>query len=320
MTENQQIGDEAVFINYYVHFQLLVSKYTATKQLIYSLLQNSLSVYTCHPEKIRIENAKFPLYKGRDEKRILYITGIALRLEKSQNQKAVEIASAIAKDLSTSCGDVFSIQVVPPGWIYLELSQPIIAAWLQNIALGSLVQGRKVARTNNPTLANPQRLFAVQCAHARCCSLLQQAHREELIQLRDVFCDTEINFEQQNPQLSNLVANFWSIFLPNPIPWLNSDAKLRLNHAAEGRLIGELVQVVDDLESDAFGSSVNWEKAALDLSQAFENFWSQCRIWGKVKITSPLITQARLGLVMATQSVFKLLLEEKLGVFAPSEL
>jgi arginyl-tRNA synthetase len=320
MTENQQIGDEAVFINNYVHFQLLVSKYTATKQLIYSLLENSLSVYTCQLETVCTKDGKFPLYKGRDEKRILYISGIALRLEKSQNQKAVEIASAIAKDLSASCGDVFSVKVVPPGWIYLELSQPIIAAWLQNLALGSLGQRRKVGRTDNFTVTNPRRLFAVQYAHARCCSLLQQAHREELIQLRDVLCDTEINFEQQNLQLSNLVAAVWSIFLPNPIPWLNSDAKLRLNHSAEGRLIGELVQVVDDLESDAFGSSVNWEKAALNLSQAFENFWSQCRIWGKVKITSPLLAQARLGLVMATQSVFRLLLEEKLGVFAPSEL
>lgn len=313
MTEKQQIGDEAVFINNYVHFQLLVSKYTAIKQLIYSLLQNSLSVYTCQAEILYTKDKKFPLYKGRDEKNFLYISGIALRLEKSQNQKAVEIANAIAKSLSASCGDVFSVQVVPPGWIYLELLHPIIAAWLQNLALGNLRQGQKQGKTDNSTNKNPQRLFAVQYAHARCCSLLQQAHREKLIQVRDVLSGTEIKFEQQNSQLSNLVV-------ANPIPWLNSDAKLRFHHPAEHRLIGELVQVVDDLESDAFGSSVNWEKAALDLSQAFENFWSQCRIWGKVKITSPLLAQARLGLVMATQSVFRLLLEAKLGAFAPSEL
>jgi hypothetical protein len=320
MTENQRIGDEAVFINNYVHFQLLVSKYTATKQLIYSHIIKSPSVYTCQPEIQCIKEGKFPLYKGRDVKRILYISGIALRLEKSQNQQALIIANEIASDLSATCGDVFTVQIVPPGWIHLELAHPILAAWLQNLAVGILWEGRDQSRTNNPTITNPKRLFAVQYAHARCCSLLQQAHREELIKLKEVLSGTEISFEQQQPLLSISEPAFWSMCLPNPIPWLNSDTKLRLNHPAEGRLIGELVQVVDDLECKSFGSSVNWEKTALNLSQAFENFWSQCRIWGKVKITSPLLAQARLGLVMATQSVLRLLLKDKLGVFAPLEL
>ncbi|MDZ8049990.1 MAG: glutamate acetyltransferase [Aulosira sp. ZfuVER01] len=320
MTENQEIGDEAVFIKNYVHFQLLVSKYTAIKQLTYSHIQQYLSVYSYQAESLCIKHNKFPLYKGRDEKRILYISGIALRLEKSQNQKAVEIANAIASDLLATRGDVFKIQVVPPGWIYLELTHSILAAWLQHLAVGSLKLDRQMDKTDRSTITNPQRLFAVQYAHARCCSLLQQAHREELIQLRDVLTDTEINFDKQKPLLSISGQALWSILCPNPIPWLNNDEKLRLNHPAESHLIGELVQVVDDLKCDAFGGSVNWEKAALNLSQAFENFWSQCRIWGKVKISSPLLAQARLGLVMATQSVFRLLLEEKLGVFAPLEL
>ncbi|OUL29455.1 glutamate acetyltransferase [Nostoc sp. T09] len=303
-----------------MHFQLLVSKYTATKQLIYSRIIKFPSVYTCQPEMLCIKDRKFPLYKARDAKRILYISGIALRLEKSQNQQALIIANEIASDLSATCGDVFSIQIVPPGWIHLELTHPILAAWLQNLAVGSLLGGRDQGRTNNLTIKNPQHLFTVQYAHARCCSLLQQAHREELIKLKEVLSGTEISFEQQQPLLSISEPAFWSICLPQPIPWLSSDAKLRLNHPAESRLIGELVQVVDDLECKTFGSAVNWEKAALDLSQAFENFWSECRIWGKIKITSPLLAQARLGLVMATQSVLRLLLKDKLGVFAPLEL
>ncbi|MBD2353471.1 glutamate acetyltransferase [Tolypothrix sp. FACHB-123] len=310
MTENQHFGDEAVFIENYVHFQVLVSKYTAFKQLVYSRLEKSLSVYTSQPKSVCIKGRKFPLYKGRDEKKILYISGIAQWLEKSQNHKAIEIAQAIANDLLVTCGDVFQVAIVPPGWIYLELSQPILAAWLQNITNGNLERPGRSGKTANLNIKNSQRLFTAQYAYARCCSLLQQAHREELIQLREV----------QNQALSNSAIACWQILFPNPIPWLNSDGKLRCYHPPESQLIGELVQVVDDLHCDDVKSSVNWEKAALNLSQAFENFWSQCRIWGKVKIAARELAQARLGLVMVTQSVLRLLLEEKLGVVAPLEL
>lgn len=310
MTENQHFGDEAVFIENYVHFQVLVSKYTAFKQLVYSQLEKSLGVCTLPSENSCIKDGKFPLYKGRDEKRILYISGIAQWLEKSQNYKAMAIAQAIANDLLATCGDVFQVEVVPPGWIYLELSQPILAAWLQNITDGNFGRAERSGRTANLKINNSPRLFTAQYAYARCCSLLRQAHREELIQLGAV----------QNQALSSSGTTFWQILFPNPIPWLNSDGKLRCYHPPESQLIGELVQIVDDLRGDVAKSSVNWEKAALNLSQAFENFWSQCRIWGKVKIAARELAQARLGLVMVTQSVLRLLLEEKLGVVAPLEL
>ncbi|MHC5727053.1 MAG: DALR anticodon-binding domain-containing protein [Nostoc sp.] len=118
----------------------------------------------------------------------------------------------------------------------------------------------------------------------------------------------------------NASPAFWSVIAPNPIPWLNCDGTLRLNHPDEHRLIAELVQVVDNIECPDVSGSVKWEKVALNLSQAFEKFWSNCRIWGEVKITSPEIAQARLGLLMATQSVLRFVLEENLGVFAPLEL
>ncbi|MHC5827514.1 MAG: DALR anticodon-binding domain-containing protein, partial [Nostoc sp.] len=144
---------------------------------------------------------------------------------------------------------------------------------------------------NNPCCPMPNSLFAVQYAHARCCSLVLLAHREGLIKLRK--------------PVSNTSPAFWSVIAPNPIPWLNCDGTLRLNHPDEHRLIAELVQVVDNIECPDVSGSVKWEKVALNLSQAFEKFWSNCRIWGEVKITSPEIAQARLGLLMATQSVLR---------------
>ncbi|WP_338421583.1 DALR anticodon-binding domain-containing protein [Nostoc flagelliforme] len=233
----------------------------------------------------------------------------------------MELASAIASDLSGICDDVFSIQIVPPGWIHFELTHSALATWLQSLVVGSGEEaGEQGAGSKGeefsplPPAPRPSasfqcpmpNLFAVQYAHARCCSLVLLAHREGLIKLRE--------------PVPNPNPAFWSVISPNPLPWLNGDGTLRLNHPDERRLIGELIQVVDNIECPDVSDSVKWEKVALNLSQAFEKFWSNCRIWGEVKINSPELAQARLGLLMATQSVLRFVLEENLGVFAPLEL
>ncbi|WP_306423288.1 DALR anticodon-binding domain-containing protein [Nostoc favosum] len=230
----------------------------------------------------------------------------------------MELASAIASDISGICGDVFSIQIVPPGLIHFELTHSTLATWLQSLVEGSGGdEGAGEAGEDEGDKANNQcpmpnaqcpmpNLFTVQYAHARCCSLVLLAHREGLIKLRE--------------PVPNTSPAFWSVISPNPLPWLNCDGTLRLNHPDERRLIGELIQVVDNIECADVKGSVKWKKVALSLSQAFEKFWSNCRIWGEVKTTSPELAQARLGLLMATGSVLRFVLEENLGVFAPLEL
>ncbi len=314
MTVNPEKKSFNLFINNYVHLSLLVSEYTAIKQLIYSQIINAISIYTREQKNSCIDGEKSHLYKDRNNSRILYISGIALRVSKSHNQQPIEVANGIGSYLSEHCSGVFSIQIVPPGWIHLELSPPFVAAWLQSLIAGSLGRGgnikkqesKKESLISNAQILNPAHLFAIQYTHARCCSLLLLAHREGLIKLREPLPDSS--------------PAFWSVIFPEQIPWLDSNAKLCLNHPDESRLITELVQVVDDLEFNDRGGSVNWEKAGLNLSQAWENFWCKCRIWGEVKTLSPDLAQARLGLLMATQSVLRFLLVEKLGVLAQIEL
>ncbi|MEH2169395.1 MAG: DALR anticodon-binding domain-containing protein [Nostoc sp.] len=341
-----------------MHYKLPVSKYTSIKQLLYSYIIKSISIDTYRKENRCIKDEKIPLHKGRDDKRVFYTSSVSLRLSKSQNRKAMELASAIASDLSGICEGVFSIQIVPPGWINFELTHSTLATWLQSLVVGSWgreeemggrEQGAEEQRSRGageqgaeeqgsrgageqgsrgevavslfplplcpfaplPLVPNaqcpvPNSLFAVEYAHARCCSLVLLAHREGLIKLRE--------------PVPNTSPAFWDVIFPNPLPWLNCDGILQLNHPDERRLIGELIQVVDNIECPDVSGSVKWEKVALNLSQAFEKFWSNCRIWGEVKITSPELAQARLGLLMATQSVLKFILEENLGVFAPLEL
>lgn len=290
-----------------------MSKSTVIRQLINSHLLVAINAYKSNHQQQYILDEKIPLYQDRDTSRVLYISSVALQLSKSHNQKTMEIASGIASHLSLLCSGFFIIQVVSPGWIHLELTDSVLADWLQSLAVNSggnasEEQGTEIL-IHKPKfkVKDPTQLFAVQYAHARCCSLVLLAHREGLIKLREPLPNMSDNFQ-------------WHFLSTEPIPWLQGDGKLCLNQPAESRLIAQLIQVVDDLECSDLGAAVNWGKAALNLSQAFEVFWSKCRIWGEVKITSPELAQARVGLLMATQSILRLLLVEKLVAVAPVEL
>ncbi|MFQ4145647.1 DALR anticodon-binding domain-containing protein [Chlorogloeopsis sp. ULAP02] len=273
---------------------LQVSKYTSIKQLVHYYLMTSLSIYTKAHRIECIVDKIIPLSKGRDSERVLYITGIALRLSKYENLPAMEIANAIASHLLIESSDVFRVRIIPPGWIHLELVHLALAAWLKKlVSLGVEKGGTNkeiVLAPEHPDVQLSSSVFPVQYAHARCCSLMRLARQEEL------FISTDV------------------------ISWLNTEQKLRFNHPAEFRLMNELVQVMDELEYSSTEAWVRWEKAALSLSQAFENFWCNCRIWGEVKTTSPELALVRHGLIIATQWVLKFLLEEKLNAFAPFEL
>ncbi|MEB3181667.1 MAG: DALR anticodon-binding domain-containing protein, partial [Nostocaceae cyanobacterium] len=215
---------------------------------------------------------------------------------------------------------------------HVTVNPTMLAAWLQTVASGGLLNGElndlgdkedletmeELPMPNPPCpmphapfpmphaqSPMPHAPFPIQYAHARCCSLLRLAHREGLITLEP---------EPDN----NLFPE--RIIAPNPLPWLDSDGQLCLVHPAENRLIDKLVQVIDDLYCGSPQQRVNWEKTALDLSAAFGNFWADCRIWGELKGNCKNLAQARLGLIMVTQSVFRLLLQDCLGVEAALEL
>ncbi|AFZ58222.1 anticodon-binding protein [Anabaena cylindrica FACHB-243] len=305
-----------------MHHWLLFKKYTSIKHLVYIHLVKFLSVYTKHEEILGRGKGKFPLYQGGDSEKFLYISSVAIKFSLSDNLKAMLIAQQLASYLSANCSKIFSVKIIPPGLIHIELTYPTLAAWLHSLTTGDWEEEREQgagskgentsplhpalclsASSASSLLGNRSKLlFPIQYAHARCCSLLRLAHREGLIQLVDNRVDVG------------------GVLSAQAIPWLNSDQKLCLHQPDEVYLIHNLIKVVDDLVFPDSQSSVNWEKAALKLSQAFENFWCNCRIWGDVKINSLELAQARLGLLIATQLVLRSVLETKLRVFAPLEL
>lgn len=257
------------------------------------------------------------LYQAKGCTRFLYISPIAFHLSKAKKIPALEIANAIALLLDsqveyccrqpTSANLLqFTFEVVPPGWIHIEVTQPMLAAWLQQLIIcPPQLENYREKEDCQLTQTDTYRLFAAQYAHARCCSILQMAHREKLITLKEL------------PETSS------AVFLPvapSPIPWLN-DQKLRYFHPAELALISQLLATLDDFYCSGTSRQLKiWEKAALNLSQIFQTFYSCCRIWGEVKMQTLELSQARLGLVMATQISLRLLLQDRLGVPALREL
>jgi hypothetical protein len=290
-----------------VQHWLLFKKYTSIKQIVYIHLINFLSVYTKDEKILWIKKGKLPLYQGTDGKKILYISSVALQLASSDNSKVTGIIRAIAGHLA-AYGELFHVKVVPPALIHIELIDSTLAVWLHNLTVGETRLEGIGCGGDGETGRWPDgenynnKLFKIQYAHARCCSLLRLADREGLIQLID-----------NSTEVLGLLST-------QPIPWLDCDQKLRLYQGDEVRLMHLLVKMVDDLVFPDSNTSVNWMTTALKLSEAFESFWCNCRIWGEVKINSLELAQARLGLLIVTQLVLRSVLESKLGVFAPVEL
>jgi arginyl-tRNA synthetase len=248
---------------------------------------------------------EIPLNRAKDRLGVVYISAIALKLAKIWQQPPQTIVAQLVENLQALGSGDFAIKVAPSGMIQFELTDVALAVWLQRLAQTAL----PLPESRILSAVSVDRLFPIQYSHARCCSLLRMAHRDRLIAI-------------VNPD-PPATPQIWSLTAPNPIPWLD-DKKLRLVHPAEYNLISQLLAVLDTLypitEVDKRQNPVNYLKLANSLSEAFQSFYSQCRIWGEVKIETPKLAQARLGLTLATQSLLRLILEELLNAVAPLEL
>ena len=294
-----------------MNYQLSSVKYLAIEQLLVRQLWATLQLYI-FDRSVLTELKSLTLKRIQQQQRVLYASAIALQLSSVLKLPAIDIAHALAELVCHQTdGQDFTVQVVPPGWIYLELTESYLAAWLQHLTQAppelDLKDLRELGIKSNSKSKIELSLFAVQYAHARCCSLLQLAHREELISLKSTD--------------SAHSSALWLAMTPLPIPWLNEEQKLCLYHWDEWGLIDQLCAILDELYCpNPSRQPPNWHKAALSLSQAFQTFYSYCRIWGEVKSQNLPLAQARLGLVLITQSVLRLLLQSKLGVVASSEV
>lgn len=284
------------------------------KGMLLKLLETAIASPTIALEEI-------PLQRTKDVMRVQYISAIALKLAHLWQQPAIEVATQLAANCQKEnenrgflSKEDFTVAVLPSAMILFELTDVSVAAWLQYLTDSpqTLEKGESPIKFAS---VESDRIFPVQYSHARCCSLLRLADRDRIIEL------VERDRQTSPPH--------WQIINPNPIPWLNSNNHLRLVHPAELNLISQLFITVDTLASFfnrgfekqlITNKSTDWIKLANTLSDAFQTFYSKCRIWGEVKTETPKLAQARLGLILATQILLQFILQEILGIIAPMEL
>ncbi|MCZ2206351.1 hypothetical protein [Cylindrospermopsis raciborskii] len=277
---------------------------------------NFLSVYTKNEKILWMERGKLPLYQDTNGKKILYIAGVALQVFPGDNFLApgkltdhkLDLVSLIASHFSTNNSDIFDVQIPTTDSIHIQPTDLTIASWLHRLTIKDhnwqpiLDWGVDSQNSSYGSLCNSLRIFTTQHAYARCVSLINLAKREGWIK-------TVENSTDSQPLLS-----------VSSIPWLDHCQKLRFYQPDEIHLIQLLVRTVDDLAFRHIQDSINWLAVAEKLSSAFEKFWSNCPIWGYVKIHDLELAKARIGVLILTQVVIKYILEVKLGVTAISQL
>lgn len=264
---------------------ILVSKYTAIRQQVRGHLLKRLSIYTNENKLLPFALASVWVRKSKETCKVLYISEVAFKAAKVYGISASVIASQLVSHFC-DCNENFMLKAAA-GLIYIEVAPSVIATCLQSVVdqhTDTLYHTDTRTHSDTPP-------FLIQYTHARCCSLLRLAGHEGLI-----------SFDQ-----------------PLQVSWLDSQSKLRFNSHESQRLIASLVEIVDDLVCIDLRSPTYWHSKALNLSQALECFWRHTRIWGEVK-NQPELVRAYIGLIVVTQQILRLLLEEKLNSAACFEI
>lgn len=251
-----------------------------------------------------------PLKRASKAIPFVYVCAIAHRLATPSQPAALiaaQLVDALLQPLPIPGEDSLSgivVQATATGWLQFELSDRAIAAWLDRLLAKALPQQSCTPPTSmeRQTLLPTATIFEVQYAHARCCSLLRLAHSEGLITLNRL--DAPLD---------------WHIVNPPFVPWLTATAQLCLNHPADRRLLGYLVEALDCLSDESPHRTQQSLRSAQAIAQAMQAFHRVHPLWRKTG-TEPNLVVSQLGLLLATQRILYALLADGLALQPVVEL
>lgn len=265
------------------------------------LVQNLLAAMTISPKRNNSSHLSPAQFLP-----IIYACPLGLSLATNLQQSPPTIMEQIGYLLSSQDesnleqGQLLT-EIVPLGWINFYLDAKLIADWLGRSLFWSQIN--VIDRQQSPNRAiyplelTSANLFPIQYIHARCCSLIRLAARENLI---------------------TLTTNLEQIKQLQSISWLDPEHNLWLTERTERNLLQQLLIVSDSwLENPDVR---RWTKLGLSLSQNTAIFIADCRFLGEVKQNYPQKAIARLGLIALVKFWLEKILVEKLKVAAPREL
>ncbi|MBF2025700.1 MAG: hypothetical protein IGS48_02895 [Oscillatoriales cyanobacterium C42_A2020_001] len=194
-----------------------------------------------------------------------------------------------------------AVEALPSGLIAFELRDGAIAYWLNLILHHTFIRASSVSLPSIPALSS--RLFAIQHSHARCCSLLRLAHREQLIILNQP--DAE--------------PNQWRFISPATISWLDASSQLHLKSSSERDLVSWLLRALDAIVEPSPLRAKQILLLAEEGSRLFQVLHQTHPLFGDFRTQPRDRIHAHLALVLATQRMLSQLLHQ-LSASAPKEL
>jgi len=246
---------------------------------------------------------------------ITYVCAIAHRLAAKPHHAAIiaaQLVSILQRDLPSHLKPLLqevTVHATAAGLIHFEVGDRAIAVWLDSLLNNTPKQSlplTPVSSTGEPErqlMLHSSAIFEVQHAHARCCSLLQLAHREALISLERL---------EEAPL-------YWYFSSPASMPWLTSADQLCCNHCADRCLLSQLLDACDHLSDPARRTQGSLLRSAQAVAQAFQVFHREHPLRGTTS-EELRFTLVRLGLLISTQRVLYTLLWDGLGLYPAVDL
>lgn len=186
-------------------------------------------------------------------------------------------------------------------WLEFTLYPPVISQWLNAvISLTRITDYYTPAATAKATTTNSNKQKKLQFihyyTHARCCSILRDAHLQQLIVL-------------DNPDFP---VNQWRLLKPTPIDYTCLD----LSDSYEAFLVRQIVKI-----SEMIYKQISFSLATIDnLGRAILDVECHCRIWGETLKKHKNISIARLGLLVIALRFYQFLVYHHYHTQLPPEI
>ncbi len=275
------------------------------------------------------------LKRGRSRQTICYTSAIAHQLAAqiaTPGPAAVfTLAQQIAQDLTTYCQRPNTAPSVAPqlpplalplpqaalpeleiyarqdGLISIEVGDRALALWLDTV-VRPVAMAAAPSESASTTPKPPAAIswFPMPYAHARCCSLLQTARRQQRIVL------TAHPADPADPGL-------WQLQTPQTVPWLTAAGRLVLAHPVERQWISALFSAAEALPTSASAPPVAPTGVAIARDLALAMLQAHRQIPLLAPSGALALGQARFGLLLATQRLLYRWLKA-LAIVAPTAL